>query len=280
MNIYFLIKEELNKFLNEFAEEDIVDSRNIDLQKEYDELNKLLWNGKLPNVHLLFDSKKNGYGRVIGLYNRRTGEVSIKHLAISNIYKYTYRQFKNILAHEQIHVYQMGILKNKGGHGWDFHREASRINGMRLGFQITEKNGEDIAVSDQAMARFSKKNLIALVTNMDGRYNITVTTPSVYAKESDQFFHIFDLAVNRYNKYNKVEITVIETSNPELLKYPVARTFMRSVSAIPLPDRLLEQLLNDNIIKEVKINRNVPMSVSEEIFKEANSGEWEQIEII
>ena len=183
MNIFSLIKEEVNNFLNEFAETDVVDSRNIDLQKEYDELNKLLWDNKLPNVHLVFDSKKNGYGRVIGFYNRRTGEVSIKHLAISNLYKYTYRQFRNILAHEQIHVYQMGVLKNKGGHGWDFHREANRINGMGLGFEITEKNGEDIAVSDQAMARFSKKNLIALVTNVDGRYNITVTTPSVYAKE-------------------------------------------------------------------------------------------------
>ena len=78
------------------------------------------------------------------------------------------------------------------------------------------------------------------MVNTDGAYNVTITTPTVYAKEADQYFHIFDLAVNRYRRYNTVEITVIETSNPELLKYPVARTFMRSVRTIPLPDRLLE----------------------------------------
>ena len=64
--------------------------------------------------------------------------------------------------------------------------------------------------------------------------------------------------------------------------FPVARTFMRSVRSIPLSDRLLEQLLNDNIIKEVKIKRGVPMSVSEEVIPgtEQKSGEWEEIEIV
>ena len=118
------------------------------------------------------------------------------------------------------------------------------------------------------------------MVNTDGAYNVTITTPTVYAKEADQYFHIFDLAVNRYRRYNTVEITVIETSNPELLKYPVARTFMRSVRTIPLPDRLLEQLLEDKIIKEVKIKRGAPMSVSEEVLPGKSAGAWEEIEIV
>ena len=280
MKLLSVINEEVEGFLNEFAEEDIVDSRNIDLQKEYDDLNQQLWGGKLPKVVLKFDSKKNGYGRVHGQIERFTRKVIINYLAISNMYKFTYRQFKNIMAHEQIHVWQMGVKNERGGHGWDFEREARRINGMGLGFDITARNGEDIPVSDQAMAKFTKKNLIALVVNTDGNYNIVVTTPNVYEKEKDQFFHIFDLAVNRFRRYNSIEITVIETSNPELLKYPVARTFMRSVRSIPLPDRLLEQLLNDNIIKEVKIKRGAPMSVSEEVLPGKSSGAWEEIEIV
>lgn len=280
MKLLSIINEEVSGFLNEFAEEDIVDSRNIDLQREYDELNKLLWDGKLPKVVLKFDSKKNGYGRVHGQIERFTRKVIINYLAISNLYKFTYRQFRNIMAHEQIHVYQMGVKNERGGHGWDFEREARRINGMGLGFEITAKNGEDIAASDQAKAAFGKKNLIALVVNTDGAYNVTITTPTVYAKEADQYFHIFDLAVNRYRRYNTVEITVIETSNPELLKYPVARTFMRSVRTIPLPDRLLEQLLEDKIIKEVKIKRGAPMSVSEEVLPGKSAGAWEEIEIV
>ena len=280
MKLLSVINEEVEGFLNEFAEEDIVDSRNIDLQKEYDDLNQQLWDGKLPKVVLKFDSKKNGYGRVHGQIERFTRKVIINYLAISNMYKFTYRQFKNIMAHEQIHVWQMGVKNERGGHGWDFEREARRINGMGLGFDITARNGEDIPVSDQAMAKFTKKNLIALVVNTDGNYNIVVTTPNVYEKEKDQFFHIFDLAVNRFRRYNSIEITVIETSNPELLKYPVARTFMRSVRSIPLPDRLLEQLLNDNIIKEVKIKSGAPMSVSEEVLPGKSSGAWEEIEIV
>lgn len=279
MELLSIINEEVEGFLNEFAEEDIVDSRNIDLQKEYDDLNKLLWDGKLPKVQVKFGSKKVGYGHVHGQIERFTGKVIVNYLVISNMYKFTYRQFKNILAHEQIHVWQMGVLKNRGSHGWDFEREARRINGMGLGFEITVRNGEDIAVSDQAKANFSKKKLIALIINMDGNYSLVLTTPSVYAKEADQFFHIFDLAVNRFRKYSTVEITVIETSNPEVMGFPVARTFMKSVRSIPLADRLLEQLLEDNIIKEVKIKRGVPMSVSEEVISDAKS-EWEEIEIV
>jgi hypothetical protein len=279
MKILSIINEEVGNFLNEFADEDMVDSRNIDLQKEYDDLNKQLWDGKLPKVQLKFDSKKNGYGRVHGQIERFTRKVMINYLAISNLYKFTYRQFRNIMAHEQIHVYQMGVKNERGGHGWDFEREARRINGMGLGFEITARNGEDIAVSDQAKQSFSNKKLIALVTNMDGSYAITVTTPSVYEKEKDQFFHIYDLAVNRFRRYRSVDITVIETSNPEIMGFPVSRTFMRSVRSIPLADRLLEQLLNDKIIKEVKIKRDVPMQVSE-VLKEANTGEWEEIEIV
>jgi hypothetical protein len=277
-----LINEELNKFINEYNDEDFVDNNKINLQEEYDKLNQELWGGKLPKVQLKFDSKKNGYGRVHGQIERFTRKIIINYLAISNMYKLTYRQFKNIMAHEQIHVWQMGVKNERGGHGWDFEREARRINGMGLGFNITARNGEDIPVSDQAKATFSKKNLIALITNMDGTYAITLTTPSVYEKEKDQFFHIYDLAVNKFRRYNSVEITVIETSNPEIMGFPVARTFARSVKSIPLSDRLLEQLLNDKIIKEVKIKRNVPMQVSEEIIPstQQQGSEWEEIEIV
>jgi hypothetical protein len=275
-----IINEEVGGFLNEFAEEDMVDSRNINLQKEYDDLNKLLWDGKLPQVLLKFDSKKNGYGRVNGLVNRMTREIKIQHLAISNLYKYTYRQFKNIMAHEQIHVYQMGILKNRGGHGWDFEREARRINGMGLGFNITAMNGEDILASDQAKEKFGKKKLIAIILNMDGHYSVTLTTPNVYNAEFSLLQNIFEGLVNRRGKYNSVEITVIETSNPELMGFPVSKSFKKSIRSIPLSDRLFEQLLNDNIIKQVRIKRGVPVSVSEGVLDEANTGEWEQIEII
>ena len=199
MDLTSLIKEEVNGLLNEYADEDVVDINKINLQDEYDKLNQQLWEGKLPNVPLKFDSKKNGYGRVNGMIERFTRKVVVHFLAISNMYSFTYRQFRNIMAHEQIHVYQMAVKQERGGHGWDFEREARRINGMGLGFNITARNGEDIPVSDQAKAAFSKKKLIALVLNFDGKYSLTLTTPTVYEREADQFFHIFDNDINKYN---------------------------------------------------------------------------------
>jgi len=282
MKLVSLINEELENLLREFADDDIVDSTKVNLRQEYDDLNQLLWDGKLPNVPLKFDPSKKGYGRVNALINRRTGEITIQYLAISSLYKFTYRQFKNILAHEQIHVYQNGVMRERGGHGWDFERQARRINSMGLGFEITARNGEDIAVSDQAKAAFSKKKLIAIVLNLDGEYNLVVTSPSTFSAEFDFLVGIFVGAVNRRGRYRSVEITAIETSSPEIMGFPVAKSFKRSISSRPIADRLLETLLNDNIIKEVKIKRGVPMSVSEEVVPgtEQKSGEWEEIEIV
>ena len=73
---------------------------------------------------------------------------------------------------------------------------------------------------------------------------------------------------------------VLSIINEEVMGFPIARTFMRSVSSIPLADRLLEQLLNDKIIKEVKIKRGAPMSVSEEVLPGKSAGAWEEIEIV
>jgi hypothetical protein len=281
MKLLSIINEELNSLLNEIADEDIVDSRNINLQQEYDDLNQLLWDGRLPKVPLKFDPSKKGYGRVNALINRYTRQISVQYLAISNLYKFTYRQFKNIMAHEQIHVYQNAVKQERGGHSWDFEREARRINGMGLGFEITARNGEDIPVSDQAKAGFKKK-LIAIVLNFDGEYNLVVTSPNTYNAEFDFLVGIFEGAVNRRGKYRNVEITVIETSSPELLGFPVAKSFKRSISSRPISDRLLETLLNDNIIKEIKIKRGVPVSMSEEVIPgtEQKGGEWEEIEIV
>lgn len=275
-----LINEEFDKLLNELENQDIVDINKIDIQAEYDKLNQLLYGGKLPKLPLIFNSKRHGYARVTGLYNRATREVTLKNLEVSNQYKFTYKQFRDILAHEMIHVYQMGVRKEKGGHGWDFHSEARRINGMGLGLNITERNGEDIPASDLAKSKFNKK-LIAIIFNKDGEYVLTVTTPGVYEREKDQVFGIFERAVNR-GQYRSVEITVVETSNPEIAGFPVARTFARKISQIKLPDRLLELLLNDNIIKEVKIKQGMPLQVSEEAVPgtQQQGGEWEQIEIV
>jgi hypothetical protein len=277
MNLNKLIKEELQGILNEYSDEEYIERDKINLQEEYDKLNQQLFDGKLPKVPLRWDSMKRAYGKVTGLYNRFTREVFIKELQMSSLYKLTYRQFKNIMAHEMIHVWQMGIMKEKGGHGWDFMRQARRINSMGLGFNITEKNGEDIAVADDAMANAKKRTLIGIILNIDGEYGLTVTTPNVYNTEFDLIQGLFERLVNR-GQYRNVEITVVETTSPQIMNLPVSRTFRRAIRHMKLSDRLLEELLNDKIIKNVKIKQGAPSEISEDAMP-GNSQEWEEISI-
>lgn len=278
MDLNKLIKEELTNFLNEYSDEEYVERDKINLQKEYDDLNQQLWDGKLPKVPLEWDALKRAYGKVKGMYNRYTREVSITKLQMSSLYKLTYRQFKNIMAHEQIHVWQMGIMNEKGGHSWDFMRQANRINSMGLGFKITEKNGEDIAVADDAIANAKKRTLVAIILNIDGKYGLIVTTPNVYNAEFDLIVNLYDGLVNRRGQYRNVEITVVETQSTQLLSMPVARTFRRGVRYMNLTDRLLGELIEDKIIKNVKIKQGTPAEITEDAMP-GNSQEWEEISI-
>jgi hypothetical protein len=267
-----LINEELNNLLGEAGhdDEEMVNSKNIDLRQEYNALNKQLFGDTLPEIPLKWDNSKTRLGAVRALVNRFTREVKVEYLTMSAYYNINYRQFKNTLAHEMIHVKQMAVMGERGGHGWDFEREARRINGMGLGFRITTKNDEDIPTVNQQP---SAKALIAIVYDLDGQYYLSVTTPQVWSADKDSLFNFFQREVNK-GRFRNVEITVVESRNPQLLGKRILRGMQRSFSYSPLSDNLLGELLNDNIIDSKKINRGVPARVSEEM-----SGEWETIEI-
>jgi hypothetical protein len=63
MGIVSIIKEEISGFLNEkeYASEDIINPREINLQEEYDKLNNLLFGGSLSKVPLKWDTSKRPY---------------------------------------------------------------------------------------------------------------------------------------------------------------------------------------------------------------------------
>jgi|JFJP01.1.fsa_nt_gi hypothetical protein len=274
-----LITEEVSKILNErpYADEDIVDRNDINIQDEYDKLNQQLFNGILPKVPLLWkDNRKKTHGYVHGTYNRYTGEVTISYLAMSSFHKFTYRQFKNVLAHEMIHIKQMSS-GYRGGHGWDFMKEMNRINGMGLGFKITVFAEETAGVSDDVK---NGRTLIGMIFNIDGKYYLSVTTPKVFNTEGEYLFDFVERLVNG-GKYNSFEITAVETKNPALLSFIIARSLRRGFKYGPLSNDLLEQLLNDNIIKNVKFERGKPKVVSENQIDEnaEDQGEWVDFEI-
>ena|ERR1035437_3106458 len=277
-----IITEEINGlFLNEieYQEEDIVNADSINLQQEYDKLNRQLFNNESPKLPLEWSNRKVALGHVRSLVNRHTGEQKLVSLAMSAFYKTSYRQFKNTLAHEMIHVKIIASGKHDygGKHGYLFIDEARRINGMGLGYNITEKNTEEIEMSNQA--KTNAKALIAMIFNIDGKYYLNVTTPNVYQAESDFLFNFMERLVNG-GKYGGIEVTVVESSNPQLMSFRISRSFKKGFSYSLLGDKLLEQLLDDKIIKNIKIKRGVPMSVSEDIESPDNSSDWEEVDII
>jgi hypothetical protein len=281
MNLISIITEELNSFLaeiKEYGNEDIIDAKDINLQAEYDKLNQELFNNELQRVPLKWSNSKRALGRVRALSNRFTGEVKIMLLAISGFYNTPYRVFKNTLAHEMIHVKTLSTGKRDwgGSHGYNFQREADRINGMGLGYAITAVNTEEIAVSDKSKANM--KTLIGVIVNIDGKYYLSVTTPNVFNTEFDSVIKLYERLVNS-GKYNSVELTAVETKNPQLLSFRIQRSYKRTISYGNLSDELLGQLLEDNIIKEIRIKRGVPTAISEETLPD-NSGNWEVIDIV
>lgn len=198
----------------------------------------------------------------------------IVSLAMSAFYKINYRQFRNTLAHEMIHVKQI-FTKGTADHSWGFDREASRINGMGFGFNVTDKNSEEIEVSSNTKG----KTLIAIIFEIDGDYYLSVTTPDVYARDFEFLIKYYQREVNR-GRHRNVEITVIESQNPQLMGKRILRSFQRSFSFIRMPEGLFEQLLNDKIIKSVKITKGIPAQVTEEQLSNTNGGEWERVEIV
>jgi len=271
-----IIKEEFDKLFeeNNYNDDDIIDPTKINLIGEYRKLNNELFNSELPSIRMKWSRRKGNLGHVSAMINRMTHEAEIKHLAITSFYKMPYRIFKDTLAHEMIHV----KLLTFGGHDpynphdYNFFKEANRINSMGLGYNITKSSEEQLGVSD---SMDNGKTYIAIILDIDGRKSISVTTPKVYERDINFIFSLFQNLVNK-GKYKRVEIIVIESKNPELVKYQISRSYNNKISHSPISDELLNQLLNDKVIikKEFQLTEEHKMSESD------NNGDWIEITVV
>jgi len=269
LDIIKLIKEEWEDILiseNQYSADDKIDFNKINLYTEFQKLNQSLFSGDVPEVPMKWGTRKTALGNVRFKRDRRTKEVRNMVLWISTFFDVNYRQFLNVLAHEMIHVLlESTPHQPRNPHGYEFMEQAQRINGMGLGFNITKTNGEDIGISDHAKQRLSGKKFVVIILNFDGYDSIAVTSRQVYERDFESLVGIFERIVNNTNKYKRVEINIIESQNPELLKYPQQRNFSRSISHMPITEEFLEELLNDNIVGTVVIEKGKENVVSEEI---------------
>lgn len=279
MKLHNIIDEVIKSYLNEeMSDDETVDFTKINLQQEYDKYNSMLFNGELQKVPLRWDNSKRVLGHVRAMRNRLTREARIQHLSMSKFYALTYKAFKSVLAHEMIHVKQLqnnetDLIFDK--HGRTFMREAERINNLNMGFKITPTNTDKLEVSDEIKEKM--KPVTVLVFEIDGRFYFSVTSNSVYERDFDSIVRVFKHLV-KTKRYRNVEITVIESTNPGLIPFPLRRSYRGGVRYHELKDDLLDELLDDNIIHTEKIT---PDNVSEDIETNVERrGDWEILTIV
>lgn len=238
--------------LKEHADDEIVDFNEIDLQHEYDKLNKLLFNGELKPVKMIWNSRKSAHGLVSAQRNRATGQIEIKHLAMSQFLNVTYKNFKDVLAHEMIHV---KLLQNNinDGHGWRFKTEMAKINNMGLGFNITiTAHFEEAEINK----KFTTKMPMMIVTIIDNNKHsnmINVMKPELFEKVRLNLERMFQGLVFR-RKYRFVKLTYIKSNDPELQKFPSKKQATASISYSAATEDFINKLKSEGeIIGSIEI---------------------------
>lgn len=264
-----IIQEEIEEIIisEEYQDDEIIDFDKISLQQEFNKVNAELFDNKVPVVPLKWSRRKTALGHVKNQVIKQTMTLLSMELWMSTFFSVTYKQFRDVMAHEMIHV----LINDRDTrnvydpHGWQFMREAERINGMGLGFNITKTNGEDLALSNKTLQRTAGKTRTAIIFDMDGKFNIAVTTRQVYERDFETLIRILENAVNKGRRFNRIELNVVESDNPELMKYKQQRNFVGNVGFAPISDELLEDLLNGDIIKTVTLEKGQERMIAEYI---------------
>jgi len=249
-----LIREMIMSEAYEHTDDEIVSIENIDLQHEFDKLNNLLFNGELTNVPLSWSRTKAKYGHVKYQYNRATRmPIKISGLFITAFFKITYRKFKDIFAHEMIHVKNIqDSMRNRtpryksDAHGYEFMQELRRINSMGLGFNVTDKEYDSHDVSDDVKGKEMYIGVLRLNGIKSGTFIIAMT-PAAY-NQRHRIVDIFN-SVIKTGKYKNVEIEYFRVDSPYFLKFRQQRNFNTNVGYAPAKQEDLDKL--DEVGEEV-----------------------------
>ena len=196
----------------EHADDEIVSIENIDLRHEFDKLNNMLFNGELTNVPLSWSRTKAKYGHVEYRYNRATRmPIKINGLFITAFFKITYRKFKDIFAHEMIHVKNIqDSMRNRtpryksDAHGYEFIKELNRINSMGLGFNVTDKEYDSHEVSDDVKGKELYIGVLRLEGIKSGTF-IFCMEPSAYTNKRQDIITLFNNLILQ-GKYKSFEV--------------------------------------------------------------------------
>lgn len=251
----------------EHTDDEIVTFDKIDMGYEFDKLNQTLFGGSLQRVPLSWSNRKGNHGHVSYRTTSDKTVLTINGLFLSKFFKIPYKMFKDTLAHEMIHVknLQDDIRTNKRhyknqAHGYDFNSEMNRINSLGLGFNISVRGEESFDVSDDIKGRNVYVALIKLNGATKSGDFIAVMVPKAFSERKTTIERIFNNLIIA-GKYKSVDIEYYSTNNAFFLKYPVQRSFNRSIGyAIITPDEIEKVKSLATFIEKVNLGNDTATS--------------------
>jgi hypothetical protein len=242
----------------EHTDDEIVDFNEIDLQQEYNKLNQLLFNGNLQPVTMLWNKRKGAHGVVKGTRNRSTGKITLKSLSMSQFLKVPYRFFKDVLAHEMVHVFWMQQDVN-AKHGPLFVREMNRINSMGLGFNVSVRSDSSETSKFEMSQDVIKQGmeLVFLLMKTDKDDNMfSVMKYDAYKSQGYRIIDIYDYLVNKKPKYKFAEGEFFLSTNPRLQGSKIQRSF-GSISYSRIDDAVANEIKKDaKFLCKFEINKS------------------------
>jgi predicted SprT family Zn-dependent metalloprotease len=203
-----------------------MDIRNdIDLQKEYDDINKRCFNNELENVPLVWIKSKKVGGRTHATYYPVLKTYKVDRIEISYFYELDYDKLKNILAHEMIHTYmfQKNIKEYGGSHGIRFKEWMEKLNKMEFNINISD-DAEFFKISNEN--ELGKPLVVVLIKdekNSNINYSIALFQENFITDETNDWLLRMFKRNNIYS-YMKYYITIIKSKDSRLRKFKVKRT--------------------------------------------------------
>ena len=134
-----------------------------DLNSRYDYWNAKVFDGQLPRVQLRWATLKSVTGKIVAQMNRQTGEITIRHITISDTYKRSDEKLDSVLLHEMCHAYVLSVLKRNDNHGFyfmDIRDKAMAKSGVKITITdlVTDEISEDVDVPEFVVLMLDKDN--------------------------------------------------------------------------------------------------------------------------
>ena len=198
-----------NQFVEALITEKVMPQ--LDLLDSYNSLNKLYFQGELPNNFPIVWYKNKRLGGEVGLQVlKRTKEVvKINHLKISNTLKRSNEDIISILLHEMIHVWVAHKKLNDYGvmHGSIFMSKLKELNTRyNLKIPATEAIGK-LDLADEYKDK-TKEYIVSLYVNKENKAFVTLHNKSV----SDPLAHYTKYKHHIEKRYKLLLVGVMPTN--------------------------------------------------------------------